>query len=808
MFANRAVRARLIAATALIVPIHAWAQDAAPPGETPPAAAAAAEAGFDDIVVTARRRDERLQDVPVSVAAFSAEALERSTIQTVADINTITPGFRAGAEGGNANVAISLRGIGQVPLGEASPGVVTYFANVPLPSVGSNLPTYDLASIQVLKGPQGTLFGRNTLGGAVLISPQAPTFDFSGYIEGTYGRFDYRSVEGAINIPIVTDKIALRAAGQVRRQDGRTKNFNGGPDFDDVHQDAFRVSLLIEPADGIKNTTIFDWFKADEHAGGLYLYRTQPGVLGAIFGSPALGGFLDAQIAANRKIQQRDFYGAFDDGINGGQSYRKQWGITNDTSIEFGDITVRNIFGLRKNRVDQLINTGATGPLFFPDGTQFSIFHAAERYNRQYLTNELQILGSFDGFDFILGGFLNHDRSDGPMGSSFRAFALGAVQAVPVSAHVENKNRAVFAQVGVNLTEKLKLTVGGRYSWDRVNACAGGAIGNPPVQPEGYFSRSDCDAQAALGLPDGVGIVRNKGEEPSWTVGLDYKATESVLLYVVSRRGYRGANVNTPRFETPATTGGTGCAANPGGACPDLRPFQTTGEERLTDVEIGAKTDFRLAGGRGRFNIAAFRTVYKNALQFLNAQNVGIPFGTPDSPTNGSVAANIADLRIWGIEAEASVSPSRNLTISFNGAYTQQKVTALGTISFGPNVPSPVATAAQVNLPTPSFAGTASASWTLPVRPADGELVLNGDLYLTDDFGGQNGEKLPGYTATNVRLDWNGIAGTGLDLAAYVRNLFGAHYFTSPSVLLANFPTSSVYVGEPRVWGVTARYRF
>src|SRR3546814_9090546 len=94
-------------------------------------------------------------------------------------------------------------------------------------------------------------------------------------------------------------------------------------------------------------------------------------------------------------------------------------------------------------------------------------------------------------------------------------------------------------------------------------------------------------------------------------------------------------NVNTPRFETPFTTGGTGCT-NPGGVCPDLRPYQTTNEERLTDVEIGAKTDFRLGGGRGRFNIAAFRTVYKGALQFLNAQNVGIPFGTPDSPTHGS----------------------------------------------------------------------------------------------------------------------------------------------------------------------------
>jgi iron complex outermembrane receptor protein len=771
---------------------------------------------FGDIVVTARRRDERLQDVPVSVSAFSAEALERSTIQSVQDINVITPGFRAGSEGGKSDVSLSLRGIGQVPLGEVSPGVVTYFANVPLPSIGSNLPTYDIASIQVLKGPQGTLFGRNTLGGAVLLSPQAPTHEFEGYVEGTYGRFDYVSLEGAINLPIVAEKVALRVAGQIRRQDGRIENLSGGPDFENIDQDSFRVSLLLEPTDWIKSTTIFDYFKADERAGGLYLYRQQPGVLGAIFSGQLgpdvggfVGGFLDAQIADYRRIQEENFYGAFDDGINGGLARRKARGITNDTSLTFGNFTVRNIFGFRKNLSDQNINTGATGPLFLPDGSQFSIFHAGSLISRQYLTNELQFLGQFDNFDFIVGGFYNHDRSNAPMGSTFRAFAAAPAPGaalpagIPVTAHVANKNYAVFAQVGVNLTEKLKLNVGGRYSWDKVNACGGFFAG-------GYVDRQACDAQAALGLIDGVSVVSNKGEEPSWTVGLDYKATSDLLLYAVTRRGYRGANINTPGFESPFTTGGTGCN-NPGGTCPDLRSFQRTGEETLTDGEIGAKYDFQLGDARGRFNIAAFYTDYKGALQFLNAQNVGLPFTTPDSPTNGSVAANIADLEIWGIEVETSVSPVTDFTVSLNGAYTQQRVKKLGQVSFGPGVPpelQPVASIAQINLPTPSFAGTVSASWTLPFRPADGSLVLNGDLYMTDDFGGQNGEKLPGYSVTNVRLAWSGIAGTGLDMAAYVRNVFGDKYFVSPSVLLRNFPTSSVYVGEPRTWGLTARYRF
>lgn len=771
---------------------------------------------FGDIVVTARRRDERLQDVPVSVSAFSAEALERSSIQSVQDINVITPGFRAGSEGGKDNVALSLRGIGQVPLGEVSPGVVTYFANVPLPSVGSNLPTFDIASIQVLKGPQGTLFGRNTLGGAVLLSPQAPTHYFEGYVQGTYGKYDYRALEGAINVPVVEDAIALRVAGQMRRQDGRIENLSGGADFENIDQDAIRISLLVEPTDWIKSTTIYDYFKADETAGGLYLYRQQPGVLGAIFSGalgPAtgtfVGDFLDAQIADYRQIQQDNFYGAFDDGINGGIAKRRSQGVTNDTSFYFGNFTLRNIFGFRKNLSIQNINTGATGPLFLPDGSRFSIFNAGSTIDRRYLTNEVQFLGEFDNFDFIIGGFYNHDRSDGPMGSTFRAFAAAPApgaplpDGIPVTAHVENENYAIFGQVGIGLTDTLTLNLGGRYSWDKVNACGG-------FFPGGYVERGACDAQAALNVVDGISVVSNDGEEPSWTVGMDWQATPDLMVYAVTRRGYRGANVNTPGFESQFTTGGTGCS-NPGGTCPDLRPFQTTDEEILTDGEVGAKYNFDFSGVRGRFNIAAFYTDYKGALQFLNAQNVGLPFDAPDAPTNGSVAANIADLEIWGIEVETSFTPVRDLTLSFNGAYTEQKVKSLEQVSFGPGVPpslQPVASAAQVNLPTPKFAGTVSLSYILPFRPADSDLTFNADVYTTDDFGGQNGEKLPGYTVTNMRLDWADIGGSGVDLAVYLRNVFDEKYFVSPSVLLANFPTSSVYVGEPRTWGLVGRYRF
>ena len=797
--------------TAAVIATPAVAQDMVSPAGQDTSAASAqpgAPAGplmdsgiSGDVVVTARRREERLQDVPVSISAFSSEALERSTVQTVSDVKTLAPGFTFSSEGGKDNVALTLRGIGQLPLGEVTPGVVIYLNDTPLPSVGSNVPTYDISSIQVLKGPQGTLFGRNTLGGAVVVGSQKPTYAFEGYVQGTYGRYDYRSLEGAVNIPIVEDKVAFRAAGQIRRQDPRIDSFDGGPGFDDIHQDAFRLSLLLEPFYGFKSTTIYEYFKADELAGGLYLWRQN-------FPFAALGlGVVDPQVQTALDMQRANPRSSFDGGINGGRSFRKTQSITNDTSYSFGDFTVRNIFGYRKNYSDQLINTGALPELQIPTGlpapapaaVPFTLFTAASILDRQYLTNETQLLGDFDSFNFILGVFYNNDKPNGPTGSQFTAFSVGSVPAPAVSAHVRNKNWAVYGQVGYEITDKLKLNLGARYSWDKVSAC-GGTIGT------GYVDEDTCLSVAALGLADGVGTVSNKGEEPSWTIGLDYKATPDWLLYVVSRRGYRGVNVNTPLFETPFTTGGTdpGCVAT-GGTCVDLRPFQKTGEETITDVEIGSKYSYRVGSARGLFNIAAYYSKYKNALQFLNTQTT-VPNGTPDSPTNGSLAANVADLRIWGVEMEASISPVSSLTFGLNAAYTNVKVESL-TLPTG--LPPSIAIGeAQINKYSPSFSGTASLNWILPVHPVDGDLAFNADLFMTDDFGGQNGEKLPGYSLANARLDWQGIGGTGLDLGVFVKNVFDVEYFSASSVLLPTFPTSSVYLGEPRTWGVTAKYSF
>lgn len=806
------VRAALLIGVSSLAPTTvalAQVADAAPTeviqSQNPPAAedesTSVASNVDSDIVVTARRREERLQDVPVSVTAFSGESLERSNVRTLTDITAIAPGLTFASEGGKDTIAVTLRGIGNLPLGEGTPGVVTYVNNVAIPVTGSNIPTYDIASVQVLKGPQGTLFGKNTLGGAILLSTQEPTYDFSGYVQGIYGRYDRREAEGAVNLPIIADRVALRVAGQVRRQDPRIRALDSGPGFDDVDQDSFRVSLLVEPTDSIRSLTIYEYAKADELAGGLNLIR-QNFPFGVFFG-PGLGPVLDAQVQANLAAQRADEYGAFDGGINGGRAIRKQTSLINNTSFSFGDITLRNIFGFRESLSDQLINTGAVGALTLPVAPgvslPFTLFNAAARDDRKYLTNELQLLGDIGALNFIAGFYYNKEQPNGPSGSQFTAFSIGGVPASPVTSHVTNTNYAVFGQIGLDITEKLTLNLGGRYSWDKVSAC-GGTIGTS------YATLGTCKTQAATGAADGVGTVRTSGEEPSWTIGLDYKPNEDWLLYAVTRRGFRGANVNTPLFESRFTTGGTDPACIFGaGVCPDLRPFQKTGEETLTDVEVGSKLTYRVAGAVGRLNVAAFYSKYKDALQFLNVTGV-VPQNAPDTPTRTAFGANISDQTIYGVELETSIRPSRNLVVSFNGAWTKVKI---DNVNLPANLPTGVVFAPEnINKFTPTFSGTVAVSYTLPFQLADGDIAFDADLFTTADFGGQNGEKLPGYNLANAQVAWRGIGGTGLDLALFVRNAFNELYYSGASVLLKSFPISSAYRGEPRTWGVKARYTF
>jgi iron complex outermembrane receptor protein len=767
---------------------------------TPAPTPSKARAGIEEVVVTARRRRESAQTAPVAVVALSAANITQQGIVQVSDLDTQVPGFRFSSEGGANNNDVILRGLSRIPIGLGLPAVVTYEDDVPLPGIASNRPIYDLANIQVLKGPQGTLFGRNTLGGAVLLNTVLPTDKISGFVDGTYGNYNNRQLDAAINIPVIPDVLEIRVAGHYRRQDGYVTSLNGGPALSTINENAGRVTIVFKPTDYLKNTTVYDYTNSPDSAAGELLYKANPGVV------PGLSPLIDPQIAGYLQGVKNASspWHQYGDQTGAGAAFSRDTGVVNDTRLDLSsDLTIRNIFGYQRVYDHEIINTGAVPQLTLFGVVPFTLFDAAQLVHQEYTTDEVQVLGKAldNKLNWIVGGFYNGDDAVGAAGTQFTAFSVGAVPSLPISSLFTDHNYAIYGQGGLDLSDwvlkGLTFNLGYRYTWDEVHACGG-------TFPT-LVTSSVCEAAAKTPSPGGPGDIGAEGSEPSWTIGLDYKLSPHQFFYITSRRGYRGVGVNTPLFSSIYTTGGTSpLCVGPGNQCPDLRPFQKTAAEKLTDVEIGSKSDFTVDGIPVRFDIDGFWSKYKNALQFFNVLGTGIYTGAPDLPNDQSVGINAASETILGSELGLTVRPVPELTVSLNGSYVNATIDSIT----APSAPGFSLTPAQVTLPSPRFSGSASFVYSPDVHLLQGDVVLSGDWYQTGHFGAQDGQNFPGYGVGNMRLALNNVENKGVDIAVFAKNILNRAYKIGPVVALPSFPISSAILGAPQEYGVELHYGF
>src|SRR5271170_7266297 len=233
--------------------------------------------GLAEVIVTARRIEEKIQQVPITIQAFTAAELREQGIQTTNDLQYAVPGIYLGGQSSRDNPAYDIRGETRTGQTAASPfGVVIYYDDVPLQTnLGVSVPPFDMASIQVLKGPQGTLFGRNTTGGAILTYPVEPSYKFGGYVSAEGGNYSYVEQEGAINLPLIDDKVAVRISAHHELRDGYTKDLYG-PDQDNLDNEAFRVQLRVDPTDWLHNLTIYDYYSSHTAGTGQSLVYAGP----------------------------------------------------------------------------------------------------------------------------------------------------------------------------------------------------------------------------------------------------------------------------------------------------------------------------------------------------------------------------------------------------------------------------------------------------------------------------------------------------------------------------------------------------
>jgi iron complex outermembrane receptor protein len=826
---------------ATTVSLAAFASFVAPAdAEDVPAAPEESQASADDaqvqeVVVTARRRSESLSKVPISVAAFSSDELVSKQILNTGDLVKLTPGLNIVTAGSNANPFITIRGQSRGLAGAGAPGVITYFNEVPMPTYGSLIPTFDMDNIQVLKGPQGTLFGRNAVGGALLTYSKRPTYEFGGYGEASYGNFNTLRVEGAVNIPIVPDKLAVRLAVQSSDTDGYTKTITYAPtvvsrstftaqpgqqlqyspNFDADKSKGVRATVLFEPTSNLHNTTTVDWYRIEgvnnePFTGGFFpgvtsVYRLPASVLNGL----GLGSLLnpsfhcgtsascDIELAAQQamkdgpRVQRTDML-----------PYQVSiiFGVSNTTSYDiFSDMTLKNIVGYRTTANDSNVDI---------DGTALPIVDATNRVRLKQWTEELQLSGTTLGekLKYVLGGFYYKQQPNGLGGfQSINTLVFGGLSDSSSANYYSEQSKAVYGQLDYDLSEYLLqglgITLGSRYTWDSAKGCGYGADyavingGQPPLAGSYGFLPSEDQCTSKNFTPDpnaspGMTTADNfstSSSSPTWTVALNWQATPNTLLYVTSRRGYKAGGYNTPRF------------------IPTVSNLQTYRPETLTDVELGIKTRFDVATMPTTLNFDVYRGKDKD-FQYYQSTT-----GVPTLPSGGFLF-NKADLTIEGVEAEFSVRPMTGLTFSANAAYTSVQVDKVkipaSILQAYEDAGAPTGGLQQVTVGNqPKWQTSASVEYILPHLIADADLRFNVDYHFQTNY--VNGQLLvPQWHTADGQLTLAGLHDGKVDVTAFVKNMFDRLYAAGTGSSSELTGIQSYNYAPPRTYGASVRYRF
>ncbi|MDB6063029.1 MAG: hypothetical protein JWM78_3132 [Verrucomicrobiaceae bacterium] len=764
------------------------------------------KAVLDEVIVSARRTEETIQSVPISIVALSSAMLAEKSISTPEDLQAATPGVFLSGSGGRENVIYQIRGQSKALSGPSSPAVVSYFAEVPDPTFGSFVPQFDIASVQVLKGPQGTLFGRNTTGGAILYAPQSPTYQLEGSLDLTAGNYNNHKVTGVLNVPLVDNKAALRIATDFQRRDPYTKNIGGGRDLDDVDTQAYRVSLLLDPTDHITNTLILDYYKSDNSGFATVLTGVDP--------TPGTLDLLGVRSAANAQLAAQRARGPFkvDASFNQDQTNERK-GLTNRTEIGIGDMELVNIFGYRETalhyqpNVDGMPTITTDGTGLFPAGVPVEYIRARLAQETKQTSDELQLRGNaFNGsLEWLVGGFWLKSEPNGPQGIQV-AFAHipGTPDAGAGYTFITEESKAVFTNLRYDLSdlvlEGLQFELGLRYTRDSVEACTGSGITGSPNDVD----LSDCE-HASSNI---VNASTNKVDstKTTWSAGLNWQINPDLFTYLITRRGYRAGGINGPTFAGRLTE------------------FQSFAPETVNDVEVGVRTDWDVGGVTVRANASAFVGWYKDVQAAVTgvstvgaACNPAIttnPAGiSPDGdcnadndPNGGTLLTNIGESKVSGIDVELVVAPTENLTFTVAGNYLDPK-----TEKFDP----PAALKAYVSGSEIPFNNTAkktlsaSARYVVPLKPEFAkELVFNADYYWSDKLM-YNDNFLPSYSLTNMRVDLRKIAASNFDAGLFIRNMFDKEYRSGGQ--LGGGPSTgliaSIY-GPPRMFGAEVKYSF
>lgn len=779
------------------------------------------------VLVTARRREESLEKVPTSITALGAQQLAQQGINSQSDLQVAVPGLTVRQTQGSNSLTFSIRGQTIDAFTGSRSAVVPYFDEVQLNSGGAST-FYDLESIQVLKGPQGTLFGRNTTGGAVLYTSTRPKDELGGYATLRGGNYGLAEGQGAFNVPLLDHTLLLRIAGDVVHQDGFQKNLYDGRHLGEVARQSGRLSLLWQPSDALQNLTVM----SVDHVGGNSTatrlktvnrcgdtnngyalncsadYLFNPGTpLGAAAWANYLAhnphadpngiadyldnisphiGFWKANEVAPVFHQEQDYFAA------------------NTTTFDFGnDLLLKNIAGFSMSNTHDLgSSVGAPDPVFYSatfasDGAGGFLTGADGQYvydqkgnhveDRTY-SNELQLQGKAldKALTYIVGAYYQYEDSRTLFPQVyFNLYQPGAFLPANATSNFQiiDETPAAFAQgtydfSSIGLTG-LSATAGARYTWESVKI--------KQLPGSDNFNGSTADPE----LP----FTQSKHySDPSWTLGLSYQATDNLLVYLQGRRSWRAGGFN----------GTAPAAINPGGGGAVIQNTNLFKPEHTNDIELGTKFAGSVLGRPLRMNLAVYNQWIKDVQR---AQ-----FPDPPGPAQSiAYTVNVPEARVTGAEFDLTFKPAHWLETGLTGTLTharfvhgKDKADVFGTTYvFGPYAD------------VPKKSGSLYATVYLPAPSEMGLMDVRADVYGQSSMYFSNSNKsitpdtqIPGYALINLRYEWLEIYNSKYSLSMFVRNLADKEYYTGGFALTGSLGVNSVAIGTPRMFGAEITYRF
>jgi iron complex outermembrane receptor protein len=771
--AANSIRARIAfvtgASALALMASPAFAQSSSAPAEE-------GDAAGREIVVTAQFREQRLQDTPLSITAVDAALLESRNQTDLSQIAGQAPNVTLNAMGGayGSSLGASIRGIGQFDFNPAyEPGVGMYVDDVYYATLtGGIFDLLDLDRVEVLRGPQGTLTGRNSIGGAIKLFSKKPGPDPEASVEATYGSRQRVDLRASANFALA-DGLYARISGVFKKQDGYVKQLDYGcakpgnaegitgfpgstkncvmSRLGEVNYSGLRGSLRFNPGDNFDLVVTADYTHEDRTNAAEVVTRTIAATANAYCGR--FCNYASFYLPAGGQVGQGYFMPAttkFDG-----------WGVSANMTIGLSDsLNLQSITAYRDYR--QIWGTD-------DDYTPFA-GRGAGGYNDltfRFFSQELRLNGKVgDGIDFTLGAFYSDQKSVYFTRQDIRYIAPGLNFQFMGDDPINADSKAVFGTVIARPVENMTLTGGLRYTEE---------------SKDYTFRRKNYDGTRSifLGALDGV-VATYKGDKIDWRLSADYRFSPEVLAYVTVGTGFKGGGVTARPFDAAQALNGS---------------FDP---ETVTAYEAGIKTD--LLDRRLRINLSAFINDYKDIqLPLISCASLGsnAPCGARQNAGSG---------KIKGFEAEVTASPVDGFDIDaslshLTGSWSKIDprvgnailksdpiVTPKWKWSFGVQYKADLGTGGSL---TPRFDVTHTG------KTSAGRVAAGGPIEYFDS-----------YTLANARLTWRN-EGEDLSISLEGKNIFDKYY--TPFRFAAVFAFSgTIYsqVGRPREWAITARKTF